>query len=117
MTSTSTSDASPQNPRGSTFIVSLPLGSNHLAPYLIDSKHAEATSRNSYGRAVVEEAARWRQDGSLSEGSPTDLLASSDTDGSDSFPRKLGLETWDLFFKKSDVILIGTGRFETQTED
>jgi hypothetical protein len=115
VTSTSASDASPQRPRGSTFTVSIPLGLSHLAPYLIDSKHAEATSRNSYGRAVVEEAARWRQEGSLSDGSAIDLLE-SEAEGSDGFPRALGLETWDLFFKKSDVILIGTGCFETRTK-
>lgn len=107
VTSIATSETSPEQPHGSTFVVSIPLGSKHLAPSLIDVQLSDETPRNSYGRSVVEEAARWHEEGLVSDDSSTGTLDRSEAGSSDGFPRPLVFEPSALFFKKSDVVLIG----------
>lgn len=103
VTSKSAAEASPNESHGSTFTVTLPLGTEHLVSSQIDGARLNVTA-HSYARAVVEEAARWSGKNLLAQDDDTEQ---SGTVSSDSASRASSLENFGVFFQKSDIVLLG----------
>lgn len=107
VTSTPTSSATLGKDHGSTFTVIVPLGINHLVASQVEPTHADMNTKNSYGRAVVEEASRWRGTSLSGNDTPSDLIDSSPFASASDTSRSSTVDSLGLFFQKSDVVLLG----------
>lgn len=95
---------------GSTFRVQIPLGSDHLPRDAIDTS-ATATSNNTYGRGIVDEAMQWNRD---MESSTAGESSSGDSAGESSTGSSRGLDPTTLYFTKEDTIMLVDDSFDTR---
>jgi hypothetical protein len=95
---------------GSTFVVRIPLGKEHLPAAHIDggAPSRELLTRP-YGQGVIEEAGRWLRTGE--QRTPSDASTSEWDAQSGSTPSNASLDSSTLFFVKSDRILLGGSDF------
>lgn len=105
-------DESIDGSHGSTFRVTIPLGSDHLPSDAIDTT-ADQSLQNTYGKGIVDEAMQWTRD---REGSSVDesLSLSSDSTPDSSGASSRGLDPTTLYFKKDDVIMLVDDSFDTR---
>lgn len=100
---TSVTEESSPDEHGSTFTITMPIGKDHLLPSSIVSGPVDVSYARSYARGIVEEANNWSATAANDDQrTPSE---SSDSGGSSSEGSKMDPAT--LFFRKSDVILLG----------
>ncbi|KAI0035069.1 hypothetical protein K488DRAFT_83402 [Vararia minispora EC-137] len=106
LTVTSTAEEDSPNNHGSKFVVSIPLGKEHLPAPHIDNAPVNDMARCTYGQGIIEEAGSWNAP-KLQAGQRTPSDASEwDTLSGSSGNSSAGFETSTLFFLKSDRILL-----------
>lgn len=101
MTSVTESE-SPDN-HGSCFIVTIPIGKDHLPTAHIIQQPNDLPQHRLYARGIVDEANNWTTR-PPEERTPSEQSESSDSGGSSEGSR---MDPSTLFFVKSDVILLG----------
>lgn len=83
------------DPHGSTFTITFPLGKDHLpASRVTDS--TLSTKKQTYSRAIVAEAARWKLSGDATPSESEESYTSSD-----------GQKSADFNFESNDLIILG----------
>ncbi|KAF8312814.1 hypothetical protein DL93DRAFT_2168193 [Clavulina sp. PMI_390] len=89
-------------PHGSTFTINIPMGHSHIPKTHLDETPHAASTRRSYARGIVDEAAQWGR------GTPTSGEAQTPSDTTSSSDELLGTFTSAeaVFFTKEDVVMI-----------
>ncbi|WVF67533.1 hypothetical protein IAT40_002289 [Kwoniella sp. CBS 6097] len=109
-----TAEESVNGSHGSTFVVRIPLGSNHLPPDALETGPMTKSSQASYGQGMVDEAMQWTRNRMSSAESNSDETASDMTLGETNSSGSKSLDPATLYFKKEDVVMLVDDSYDTR---
>ncbi|OCF32740.1 hypothetical protein I316_05661 [Kwoniella heveanensis BCC8398] len=109
-----TAEESIDGAHGSTFIVKIPLGSNHLPPDALESGPMTRSTQATYGQGMVDEAMQWTRNRISSNESNSDETGSDLTVGETNSSGSRSLDPATLYFKKEDVIMLVDDSYDTR---